>query len=164
MQLHFVRLEVEGSMGGCYDSVHIFDGNSTSARRQWRLCGSLPQEDIVSSGNSLLVQFTTDESLTEGGFSVTYTDHTNQGGPGDNDMNQGGSGDNDMYQSGPGDNDINYSGYGDNDINYSGSGDNDINYSGSGDNNINYSGSGDNYANWQPSDGVYTTSEPTEGS
>ena len=141
-------------MGGCYDSVHVFDGNSTSARRQWRLCGSQPPEDIVSSGNSLLVQFATDESLTEGGFSVTYTDHTNQGGSGDNDMNQGGSGDNDMYQGGSGSNDMYQSG----------SGDNDINYSGSGDNNINYSGSGDNYANWQPSDGVYTTSEPTEGS
>ncbi len=72
VRINFPHLDVEGAIGGCYDSVAVYDGSSPAASLLTLLCGNSVPEDIVSSGNSMLVVFSSDGSITQGGFSIEY--------------------------------------------------------------------------------------------
>ncbi|KAJ8039377.1 Cubilin [Holothuria leucospilota] len=56
-----------------YDSVKLYDGNSTNVPLLATFCGSRIPESVLSSGNSLLVKFTSDYSVTSRGFKGTFT-------------------------------------------------------------------------------------------
>ncbi|KAI0220172.1 hypothetical protein LSAT2_028306, partial [Lamellibrachia satsuma] len=56
-----------------YDSLDIFDGNATTAPRLRSLCGSNLPRDIVSSGNTMLVYFATNNINRYAGFMLKYT-------------------------------------------------------------------------------------------
>ena len=72
VRLHFKHLEVEGSLGACFDSVTVVDTGNATGNAMTELCGSQPPPDIVSSGNTLYVVFVTDASVTQEGFTVQY--------------------------------------------------------------------------------------------
>ena len=72
LRINFAHMDVEGAMGTCYDSVAIYDGSSPAASLITTLCGTEIPQDIVSSGNSILVVFSSDASVTQGGFWIEY--------------------------------------------------------------------------------------------
>ncbi|XP_055869254.1 uncharacterized protein LOC106053156 [Biomphalaria glabrata] len=67
ISLNFTTLTTEC----CCDFVTVYDGNTTSAPQLGKLC-SLQYNNFTSSGNSLLVTFSTDESVTSSGFFASY--------------------------------------------------------------------------------------------
>ena len=74
--LHF-DLNQDSWNNWCYDSVKIYDGNSTKATQIGRTDGycrkrAPPALTIRSTGNSLLVVFYSDWSATSAGFNATY--------------------------------------------------------------------------------------------
>ena len=73
MRLHFIRFDVEESKDCDYDKVEIYDGNSTDAELISTLCGASLPNDIISSGNTVYVQFTSDETSNYAGFRIQYT-------------------------------------------------------------------------------------------
>jgi len=59
-----------------YDFIDIFDGRAATATSLAHISGSLEnleQDRYAGSSHQMLVQFTTDGSVTHGGFSFTYT-------------------------------------------------------------------------------------------
>ena len=54
-----------------YDSVTVFDGESVTPLAT--LCGSSVPSPITSSGSSMIVRFTSDDTVTPAGFHVKYT-------------------------------------------------------------------------------------------
>uniref|UniRef100_A0A2C9KKQ8 CUB domain-containing protein n=1 Tax=Biomphalaria glabrata TaxID=6526 RepID=A0A2C9KKQ8_BIOGL len=68
ISLRFQDYEVEGCP---YDYVELFDGDSSSAKQLDSLCYSVP-EVIKSSGNSMHIVFTSDNSNNKKGFLATY--------------------------------------------------------------------------------------------
>ena len=56
-----------------YDYVTVYDGDSTGATELGRFTGSSLPQTITSSGGSLLIHFTSDDVITEDGWSATYT-------------------------------------------------------------------------------------------
>ncbi|MGM0613445.1 MAG: C10 family peptidase [Bacteroidota bacterium] len=56
-----------------YDYVKVYDGNSTSDPLLGEFCGSSLPPVVNSSGNQMLVRFTSDYSNTAAGFSASYT-------------------------------------------------------------------------------------------
>ncbi|CAG2243611.1 CUBN [Mytilus edulis] len=60
-----------------YDYLQVFDGSRVSDRRLLNFSGSIDNASIIqSTGNVILVLFTTDGSITERGFTATYTSHS----------------------------------------------------------------------------------------
>ncbi|VDI57027.1 cubilin [Mytilus galloprovincialis] len=60
-----------------YDYIQVFDGSRVSDRRLLNFSGSINNASIIqSTGNVILVLFTTDGSNTERGFTATYTSHS----------------------------------------------------------------------------------------
>uniref|UniRef100_A0A8C2IBV9 Neuropilin n=1 Tax=Cyprinus carpio TaxID=7962 RepID=A0A8C2IBV9_CYPCA len=58
-----------------YDFVQVFDGVDENAFSPWRFCGKIAPSPIISSGNSLLIKFTTDYESSGAGFSIRYEIH-----------------------------------------------------------------------------------------
>lgn len=54
-----------------YDYVSVYDGNSTFATQLGRFC-TLPNDNLTSTENSLLITFSTDGSVTSSGFFASY--------------------------------------------------------------------------------------------
>ncbi|XP_053305441.1 embryonic protein UVS.2-like [Spea bombifrons] len=65
--IHFASFNLESSPGCTYDYLLIRDG-----RKQKKKCGLVPQLNITSSRQSLLVHFHSDASVQAGGFHATY--------------------------------------------------------------------------------------------
>ncbi|CAG2228482.1 CUBN [Mytilus edulis] len=60
-----------------YDYLQVFDGSRVSDRRLLNFSGSIDNASIIqSTGNVILVLFTTDGSITKRGFTATYTSHS----------------------------------------------------------------------------------------
>nr|XP_033784662.1 astacin-like metalloendopeptidase [Geotrypetes seraphini] len=55
-----------------YDRISIYDGPNASSRRLGTYCGIMLIDPVVSSQNSLLLQFHTDRSTQAKGFQATY--------------------------------------------------------------------------------------------
>ena len=74
--LNFQRFSLEGSSSCAYDSVKMYDGNSVSAPQLGRregYCGKrYPRVSLTSTGNSILIIFTSDRCATSSGFYLTY--------------------------------------------------------------------------------------------
>ena len=86
IRLEFTALDVEvGGFKCVFDSVKVFDGEEMfhyvyedydeiwSEDPVAKLCGSSIPPPITSSHSSMIVRFTSDESVTATGFSVKYT-------------------------------------------------------------------------------------------
>lgn len=72
VQLHFQTFEVEEETDCGYDFVEIYDGWNKTSRRLGRHCGHEIPPDFVSSGNNLMLNFKTDDTIFWKGFSATY--------------------------------------------------------------------------------------------
>ncbi|XP_069600291.1 tolloid-like protein 1 isoform X1 [Ranitomeya imitator] len=73
IELDFPTFEVEEEADCGYDYMDLFDGYDTSAMRLGRFCGSGPPEEIISSGDSILILFHTDDTIGKKGFHIRYT-------------------------------------------------------------------------------------------
>ena len=79
--LDFLHFDLESHMSCDYDSVKIYDGNSTKATqigRTYGYCGKRapPIMTIASTGNSLLIVFVSNGANTKSGFNATYRGRT----------------------------------------------------------------------------------------
>uniref|UniRef100_A0A3B4B0I2 CUB domain-containing protein n=1 Tax=Periophthalmus magnuspinnatus TaxID=409849 RepID=A0A3B4B0I2_9GOBI len=68
-------LRLEGSGTSClYDYVEVLNGLAADAPRLQRFCGTVPAgTQVESSGNTMTVVFRTDASVSNGGFSASYS-------------------------------------------------------------------------------------------
>lgn len=72
INLTFSSFDLESSSTCHYDSVKIYDGDSTYWPLVGTFCGNSIPGFFVSSGNFLTVVFVTDSSVQRGGFNATY--------------------------------------------------------------------------------------------
>ncbi|XP_063314268.1 tolloid-like protein 1 isoform X2 [Pelobates fuscus] len=72
VELTFQTFEVEEEADCGYDYIELFDGYDTSAIRLGRFCGSGPPEEIVSTGDAVLIHFHTDDTISKKGFHIRY--------------------------------------------------------------------------------------------
>ena len=73
--LDFKFFDVEGGANCTYASVKIYDGHSTSANQlgpSQGYCGKIKQQNLTSSGNSLLIVYKSDGRITPYGFRIEY--------------------------------------------------------------------------------------------
>nr|XP_017203939.1 tolloid-like protein 2 [Oryctolagus cuniculus] len=73
VELVFRAFEVEEEADCGYDYMEAYDGYDSSAPRLGRFCGSGPPEDIYSAGDSLMIRFHTDDTISKKGFHARYT-------------------------------------------------------------------------------------------
>ena len=73
--LHFSSINTESS----WDYIYVYDGNSTSATQLASLTGSYANNTYTSTGNSLLVRFYSDGSVTYPGWEATVSVDGNAG-------------------------------------------------------------------------------------
>jgi len=55
------------------DHVEVRDGSDGGSRQLGKFCGNKKPDPIMSSGRFLWIEFDSDSSFTEKGFSATYT-------------------------------------------------------------------------------------------
>jgi cubilin len=72
VQLSFSAFSTES----CCDRVQVYDGTTTSATRIGNFSGSTLPASVTSTGNALLVTFTSDFSVTGAGFTANWTSLT----------------------------------------------------------------------------------------
>ncbi|XP_046392545.1 cubilin-like [Ischnura elegans] len=72
VKIIFTRFNVEDSRGCRFDFVEIRDGNDETSPLMSRLCGNIVPRPLVSSGNTIMIQFTTDASVSGKGFHLRY--------------------------------------------------------------------------------------------
>nr|XP_028600382.1 tolloid-like protein 1 [Podarcis muralis] len=72
IELTFQTFEVEEEADCGYDYLELFDGHDTTSLRLGRFCGSGPQEEIYSAGDSILLHFHTDDTINKKGFHIRY--------------------------------------------------------------------------------------------
>ncbi|CAH1246219.1 LRP1 [Branchiostoma lanceolatum] len=70
--MEFTSFELEGSSSCRYDYLEIYDGLSSSAPLLAKLCDDELPKPIQSTGNRVLVQFTSDGSVRKDGFEMRY--------------------------------------------------------------------------------------------
>ena len=71
VRLQFLAFDLESSSTCNYDWLEVRDGDDASANLTGsRLCGEQIPGSILSSGNSLYIEFNSDEYATESGFKV----------------------------------------------------------------------------------------------
>ncbi|XP_058274909.1 neuropilin-1a-like isoform X2 [Hemibagrus wyckioides] len=58
-----------------YDFLEVYDGDSEKASLVGKYCGKIAPSPITSSGNFLLIKFTSDYETTGAGFSIRYEVH-----------------------------------------------------------------------------------------
>ncbi|KAK3534191.1 hypothetical protein QTP86_003335 [Hemibagrus guttatus] len=58
-----------------YDFLEVYDGDSEKASLVGKYCGKIAPSPITSSGNLLLIKFTSDYETTGAGFSIRYEIH-----------------------------------------------------------------------------------------
>ena len=80
IRVRFMRLSIEKEQSCLFDSVSLYDGSQENvSRRIGRFCGHRRPADIVSSGPVLLISLTTDNTINEGGFNITWTSESSKG-------------------------------------------------------------------------------------
>uniref|UniRef100_A0A8C9TFN9 Metalloendopeptidase n=1 Tax=Scleropages formosus TaxID=113540 RepID=A0A8C9TFN9_SCLFO len=73
IELTFTTFEVEEEADCGYDYIELFDGYDTTAQRLGRFCGSGPREEIYSAGDTMLLHFHSDDTISKKGFHIRYT-------------------------------------------------------------------------------------------
>ncbi|EGV91962.1 Bone morphogenetic protein 1 [Cricetulus griseus] len=73
VELVFQTFEVEEETDCGYDYMELFDGYDSTAPRLGRYCGSGPPEEVYSAGDSVLVKFHSDDTISKKGFHLRYT-------------------------------------------------------------------------------------------
>ncbi|XP_060728751.1 neuropilin-1a-like isoform X2 [Tachysurus vachellii] len=58
-----------------YDFLEVYDGDNEKASLVGKYCGKIAPSPITSSGNSLMIKFTSDYETTGAGFSIRYEVH-----------------------------------------------------------------------------------------
>ncbi|XP_052697133.1 cubilin-like isoform X2 [Crassostrea angulata] len=72
VDLKFSSFEVEAHPSCGYDYVEVRDGDSLSSPLMGRFCGRSVPDLLRSTGNSMVVNFVTDPTVVQGGFSAGY--------------------------------------------------------------------------------------------
>ncbi|XP_071498641.1 extracellular serine proteinase-like [Diadema antillarum] len=67
--LSFGSFDLESHTSCAYDAVEIMDGNGNLLQR---VCGSAVPAPITSTNDGLVIKFTSDSSVTRGGFEASY--------------------------------------------------------------------------------------------
>ncbi|XP_071483596.1 bone morphogenetic protein 1 homolog [Diadema antillarum] len=67
--LSFDSFDLESHISCAYDAVEIRDGNGNLLQKA---CGSGVPDPITSTDNGMIVEFTSDSSITRGGFEASY--------------------------------------------------------------------------------------------
>uniref|UniRef100_A0A3B4TUR0 Zgc:154142 n=1 Tax=Seriola dumerili TaxID=41447 RepID=A0A3B4TUR0_SERDU len=57
----------------CGDFVQVYDGHKAGSSSMGKFCGGTMPKPVESSGNTMVVRFKSDSSLTSKGFKATYT-------------------------------------------------------------------------------------------
>ena len=72
-KLHFDTFKTER----CHDGISIYDGDTvqwwSSHELRANLCGSSVPQDVTSTGNTILIRFSSDETVSDNGFKITYS-------------------------------------------------------------------------------------------
>uniref|UniRef100_A0A452TJ39 Metalloendopeptidase n=1 Tax=Ursus maritimus TaxID=29073 RepID=A0A452TJ39_URSMA len=70
----FVEMDIESQPECAYDHLEVYDGRDTKAPALGRFCGSKkPEPEVYSAGDSVLVKFHSDDTITKKGFHLRYT-------------------------------------------------------------------------------------------
>lgn len=72
IQLRFLTFELEHEQDCSYDYVDIYNGYDDSSPLLGRFCGNKVPPEIISSSDSLLVRFRSDDTINNKGFSAAY--------------------------------------------------------------------------------------------
>ena len=73
--LNFQQFSLEESSSCAFDSVRIYDGDSDTAPQlgyKYKYCGNRLPPSLTSTGNKVLIVFTSDSLATASGFLLTY--------------------------------------------------------------------------------------------
>ncbi|XP_037545766.1 dorsal-ventral patterning tolloid-like protein 1 [Nematolebias whitei] len=73
IELSFVTFEVEEEADCGYDYIELYNGYDASSHRLGRFCGSGPREGVYSSGDTMLLRFHSDDTISKKGFHIHYT-------------------------------------------------------------------------------------------
>eukprot|EP00058_Branchiostoma_floridae_P010524 XP_002596012.1 hypothetical protein BRAFLDRAFT_123740 [Branchiostoma floridae] len=73
VMLQFSQFDVEQDSSCSYDYVKVYDGASVSSPVLGTFCGTSVPASLVSSSNHMTVRFVSDSSITETGFSATFS-------------------------------------------------------------------------------------------
>ena len=72
-KIHFDTFETEN----CHDGMSIYDGDTikwwSPQELRANLCGSSIPGDVQSTGNTILIRFSSDETVSDRGFKLTYS-------------------------------------------------------------------------------------------
>ncbi|XP_078582053.1 cubilin-like isoform X2 [Branchiostoma floridae x Branchiostoma japonicum] len=71
--LTFNAFNIENHSSCRYDYIAVYNGVTPSSPFMTRLCGETPPTPVESTGNTMTVVFQTDGSVSNGGFSATYS-------------------------------------------------------------------------------------------
>ncbi|KAE8596094.1 hypothetical protein XENTR_v10015965 [Xenopus tropicalis] len=72
IQARILEIDIEDHSGCIYDKLKIYDGPDTHYHVIGTYCGITPPPDIFSSGSSMTVQFTSDNSINMKGFLLEW--------------------------------------------------------------------------------------------
>uniref|UniRef100_A0A4W4EYL9 Metalloendopeptidase n=1 Tax=Electrophorus electricus TaxID=8005 RepID=A0A4W4EYL9_ELEEL len=73
IELTFTTFEVEEEADCGYDYIELYNGRDTQAPRLGRFCGSGPREEMYSAGDTVLIRFHSDDTISKKGFHIRYT-------------------------------------------------------------------------------------------
>ena len=65
-------ISITSNLNFSYDSLTLYDGDSTSAPMIGEYCGNSIPNNQKSSTNSVLIHFKSDPSVTKSGFKLKY--------------------------------------------------------------------------------------------
>ncbi|KAI0218618.1 CUB and peptidase domain-containing protein 1 [Lamellibrachia satsuma] len=74
LKLRFNRFELETETDSAchYDKVSIYDGSDATAELMDSLCGSNLPDNVTTTGNTVFVTFTSDDTRVYSGFRISY--------------------------------------------------------------------------------------------
>ncbi|XP_076001313.1 dorsal-ventral patterning tolloid-like protein 1 isoform X1 [Genypterus blacodes] len=73
IELTFITFEVEEEADCGYDYIELYNGYDANSHRLGRFCGSGPREGIYSPGDTMLIRFHSDDTISKKGFHIRYT-------------------------------------------------------------------------------------------
>ncbi|KAI8490258.1 hypothetical protein Bbelb_319960 [Branchiostoma belcheri] len=74
--IRFISLDLEQISGCKYDSVTVYDGSTSSGKQLGKFCGNKGR-DVVASGRTVHIRFTSDLTRTRTGFSIKFSARSN---------------------------------------------------------------------------------------
>ncbi|XP_067127393.1 protein tolkin-like [Centruroides vittatus] len=74
VRLSFLTFEVEHEQDCGYDFVDVYDGRDDSSHLLGKFCGNKVPPEMISTGDSILLRFRSDDTINMKGFSVAYAE------------------------------------------------------------------------------------------